>query len=333
MNTLSQRPGRRAFIASLGAAILVKPGEIRAQNSTRRRVGILLSAGTAGYELPLRLFRQGLSEAGFGEGADLAFEQPSTESGYDAVGAAATRLVELRVDAIAAFGMPAALAAKAATPAIPVVFIIGADPVEMGLVQSLSSPGANLTGITQYFGELGGKRLEFLREIMPRAQLVAILVNPDNPNSQNHLANLQRAADAMNLRLHVARAATASEIDAAFAAFVAAGAEALVVADDPFFSGMGERIVALAARHALPSAFWRRQEVEAGGLFCYSVNPAFAYRQGGLYVGRILAGAAPTSLPVLQPTTFELIINLRTARTLGLSIPPGLLARADEVIE
>src|SRR5262249_31628737 len=164
------------------------------------------------YELPLRLLRQGLSEAGFGEGSDLAFEQPPTESGYDAVGAAAARLVELRVDAIAAFGVPAALAAKAATPTIPVIFIIGAGPVEMGLVRSMSSPGGNLTGITQYFGELGGKRLEFLREIMPRAQLVAILINPDNPNSQNHLANLQRAAGAMNLRLHVARATTGPEI-------------------------------------------------------------------------------------------------------------------------
>jgi putative ABC transport system substrate-binding protein len=324
---------RRTVIAGLAGVILARPGETPAQSPARRRIGILLSAGPAGYELPLRLFREGLSEGGFREGPDLAFEQPSTESGYDAVGAAATRLTELRVDAIAAFGVPAALAAKAATPAIPVVFIIGADPVDMGLVRSMSSPGGNLTGITQYFGELGGKRLEFLREIMPRVQLVAILINPDNPNAQNHLANVQRAADAMNLRLHVARATTASEIDAAFPALVAAGAQALVVADDPFFSGMGERIVALAERHALPSAFWRRQEVEAGGLFCYSVNPAFAYRQGGLYVGRILAGTPPTSLPVLQPTTFELIVNLRTARSLGLSVPPALLARADEVIE
>jgi len=245
----------------------------------------------------------------------------------------ASELARRPVTAMFADTLPAAVAARAATATIPIVFAIGGDPIRDGLVTSLSRPTGNLTGVTRFIGELLSKRLALLREVVPKADLVAVLLNPTNPNLPTRLQDMQAAARTMGLQLFTVNASNESDIGIAFAAVVRAGAAALLVVDDPFLSGHREQIVALAARHALPTSYYGSQFVRDGGLMSYSVQSSELVRQVGRYVGRILKGEKPADLPVQAPTKYEMVINLKTAKALGLTIPETLLATADEVIQ
>jgi putative tryptophan/tyrosine transport system substrate-binding protein len=245
----------------------------------------------------------------------------------------AADLVGSKVDVIATGGMPLALAAKSATSTIPIVFVVGTDPVELGLVASLARPGGNLTGITIMATELMPKRLELLSELVPQPGMIALLVNPNNASAEPQMRDVQGAARAKGVQLHILKASTESEIDSAFAALVQLQAGALVVGTDPFFYNQRERLVALASRHAVPAIYEFRDFAAEGGLISYGPSLTGTWRQVGIYVGKILKGAKPADLPVQQPTTFELVVNLKTAKTLDLTVPPSILARADEVIE
>jgi len=225
------------------------------------------------------------------------------------------------------------LGGKQVTSTIPIVFVMGADPVKLGVVASLNRPGGNVTGMYQYYGALGGKRLEFIRELVPSLSVLAVLSNPNNPNAEDHLNDIQLAARASGQRVDVFRARNEEDIDAGFAELARRRANALLVADDPLFGLHREQIVALAARYAVPASYYVREFALAGGLMSYGSSTAVTYLQMGRYVGRILKGEKPSDLPVLQPTNFELVLNLKTARALGLTVPPTLIARADEVIE
>jgi putative ABC transport system substrate-binding protein len=256
------------------------------------------------------------------------------EGRYDQLPALAADLVDRKVDVIVAGGgMPSALAAKTATSTIPVVFNVGTDPVESGVVASLARPGGNLTGVTGIATELTAKRLELLSEIVPQAGVIALLVNPNNASAEAMMRDLQEAARAKGLQLHIVKAGTESEIDTAFATLVQLHAGALVLGADPLFASRLDRLAVLAARHAVPAIYDRREFAAAGGLISYGSSLTAGYRQIGIYAGRILNGAKPADLPVQQPTTFELVVNLKTANALGLTVPPSILARADEGIE
>jgi ABC-type uncharacterized transport system substrate-binding protein len=278
-------------------------------------------------------FLQGLSETGYVEGQNVAIEYRWAEGRYDRMPALVAELVDRKVDLIAAGNLPAALAAKNATTTIPIIFEIGVDPVERGLVTSFSRPGGNLTGISSLNIELTQKRVELLTEVVPQARVIALLANPNNPTAERVVRDVLEAANAKGVQLHVLKATTESEIEKAFASFVELHAGALVVAGDPVFNTRSELLAALAARHAVPAIHALREFAAAGGLISYGPSLPAIFRQVGIYAGKILGGAMPADLPVQQPTTFELVVNLNTAKALGLTIPHTLLLRADEVIE
>src|SRR5262245_23489777 len=279
-------------------------------------------------------FRQGLKEAGFVEGRNVAIEYRWARGQYDRLPALAADLVRRQVTVIAACSTSApGLAAKAATSTIPIVFQTGGDPVQDGLVTSMNRPGRNVTGVSRLAVTLAPKRLELLRELSPRATVIGVLVNPTNPRSELVVQQIEDAARALGLRLHLLKVATEGELDGAFASLVQLGVGALLVAQEPSYFRWREQIIALAARHAIPATYGQREYAAAGGLMSYDASVADSFRQVGVYVGRILKGEKPADLPVMQPTKFELVLNLKTAKALGLQVPDRLLALADEVIE
>jgi putative tryptophan/tyrosine transport system substrate-binding protein len=281
----------------------------------------------------LPALRQSLAEAGYVEGSNVAIEYNWAEGNYDRLPAQAAEFVRRGVAVILASSLPSALAAKAATTSIPIVFVMGADPVKLGVVASLNQPGGNVTGVTQLYGALGGKRLELIREVVPGVSVIAVLSNPKNPNAEDHLADVRVAAQAMGQRILVLPVSADSEIEPAFASMRQEGANALLVADDPFFGTRRDQIVAQAKARALPTIYYTREFPAAGGLMSYGSNTVDNFRRVGIYIARILKGTPPAELPVEQPTKFELVINLKTAKALGLSVPLTLQAAADEVIE
>ena len=322
---------RRELVLLLGGA-MTAARTARAQQKAMPVIG-LLSIGLPGAAARwLPAFRQGLSETGFIEGQNVAIEYRFAEGQYDRLPAFAADLVGRKVDLIATGNVSSALVAKSTTSTIPIVFGSG-DPVREGLVESLARPGGNLTGFSNITVELMPKRLELLSELVPHARVIALLVNPNSASTERVVRNVQEAAGEKGVRLHILTASAESEIDTAFATLVQLHVGALMVGADPFFFGQREQLVALAERHAVPAIYEWREYAAAGGLVSYGTSLPAVYRQAGIYAGRILKGAKPADLPVQQPTTFELAINLKTAKALGLTVPPSILARADEVIE
>jgi putative ABC transport system substrate-binding protein len=325
---------RREFIMLLGGAA-VWPVAARAQQQPAMPViGFLHPASLEGFAENLRGFRQGLKETGYVEGENVAFEFRWADGQVGRLPELAADLVRRRVAVIATASPPAAFAAKEATATIPIVFGMAQDPVKLGLVTSLARPGGNLTGINFLLTELAAKRLELLREMVPAAKRLAVLVNPAQAiNTESTLQEVRAGAQAMGLQIQVLNVGTNREIDAAFAGFEHERPDALFVGSGTLFTGRRVQLTQWAAHHRMPASYSGREYVEAGGLMSYGSNTTEAYRQAGAYVGRILKGAKPADLPVMQSSKFELVINQQTARTLGLTVPPSLLAIADEVIE
>jgi putative ABC transport system substrate-binding protein len=324
---------RREFIALLGGAAVALPSVARAQQAAMPVIGFLNPTSPGAIADRLRGFHQGLKETGYAEGANAAIEYRWAEGQVDRLPELAAELVRRQVAVIVAFAS-AVLAAKAATTTIPIVFIVPEDPVRLGLVASLARPGGNLTGLNIFSGELAAKRLELLRELVPTAIRVAVLVNPaEAMNTESTLRDVEAAASAIDLKIQALNASTSREIEAAFAPFVRERPDALFVGNDAFLTSRRVQLVHLATRHAVPATYTVRDFAEVGGLMSYGVNITDALRQLGAYVGRILKGARPADLPVVQSSKFELVINAVTARMLGIEVPPTLLARADEVIE
>jgi putative tryptophan/tyrosine transport system substrate-binding protein len=325
---------RREFITLLGGVAASVPLAARAQQPAMPVIGFLDSGAPAGMTAYLDGFRRGLSETGYTEGHNVAIEFRWAQGRMDQLKVFAVELARRPVDVIVGSRGPApGLAAKAATSTIPVVFQTGSDPVEIGLVASMNKPGGNVTGVTRMSTALIQKRLGIISELIPKTAAIALLVNPNGPQTAEQVRDMQEPTRARGLQLHIVKASKESELDAAFEEARQSNARALIIATDNLFIGLREPIIALAASHALPAMYFERESVVAGGLMSYSASLADSFRQVGVYVGRILKGAKPGDLPVLQPDKFELIINLKTAKALGLVVPPTLLAVADEAIE
>ena len=296
-------------------------------------IGVLQAVGSSGASPNWGAFLQGLSETGYVEGRNVAIEHRIAENKFDRLPAFAAELVGRKVDLIFAPTEPAARVAKNSTATIPIVFGVSVDPVAAGLVSTFAWPGGNLTGVSFMLAGLTPKRLELLSELVPPASVFALLVNPNNPNAETIIQEMQEAARVKGVQLHVLKAGTESEIDTAFATLIQLHVDALVEGADSFLSSRRDQLVALAARYAIPASYEGRHFAEAGGLISYGPSFSALFRLLGTYVGKILNGAKPADLPVQQPTTFELVVNMKTAKALGLTIPPSILARADEVIE
>jgi len=326
---------RRDFVILLGGGAAAWPLAASAQQSALPVIGFLAPGSLNTYPLYLAAFRKGLNELGFVEGQNVAIEYRWAEGQYDRLRALAADLVRRRVTVIAAPGSsPGALAAKAATSTIPIIFSVGEDPVKLGLVSSLGRPQGNATGINFFTGELAAKRLALLHELVPGAARLAVLVNPSDPvRTEAVLREVQAAAAALGLEIQVFNASTSREIDAAFAMLAHERVDAVFVGPDPFFNTRRIQLANLSARYLMPATYAVREYAEAGGLMSYGTSLADMFRQVGAYTARILKGTKPSDLPVVQSTKFEFVLNLQTARLLGLDVPPTLLARADEVIE
>jgi putative tryptophan/tyrosine transport system substrate-binding protein len=324
---------RREFITLLGSAAASWPLAAWAQQPAMPVVGFLNGQSPVPFAAYVAAFRQSLGEAGYAEGRNVTIEFRWAEGQYDKLPALVANLVRRPVSVIAATTVPAVPAAKAATTTIPIVFVAGGDPVQQGLVASLNRPGGNLTGVTTMFVELGPKRLQLLRELVPTATSIAALVNPTGPIAETLSRDLRDAAGALGLRLDVLHASSERDFDAAFATVAQLRAGALLIVTDPFFVNQSEQLAALALHHAIPTIYSAREFVAAGGLMSYGSSLTDAYRLAGTYTGRVLKGEKPADLAVQQSTKVELIINLRTAKALGLTLPLSLLGRADEVIE
>jgi putative tryptophan/tyrosine transport system substrate-binding protein len=325
---------RRSFITFLGGAAVAWPLAARAQQAAMPVIGYLNMGSPESDTFRLTGLRRGLNETGYFEGRNLAIEYRWAANQADRLPALAADLVQLRVAVIVAPGLAPTLAAKAAaTTSIPIVFSTGVDPVQLGLVASLNRPGGNLTGVNLLSGELGAKGLALLHDLVPSIETIGFLENPNNPVSELNTRDVMAAAPALGLKVQILKASSDREIDAAFVSLVQARIGALIVGNDLFFNNRIEQLIALAARHAIPVMYPYREFVVAGGLISYGISLSELYRQVGLYAGRILKGEKPADLPVMQATKIELIINLKTARILGLEVPAKLLALANEVIE
>jgi len=323
---------RRDLLSLLGGTAGLRPHVARTQEKLPV-IGYINAASLPDSADLVTAFKQGLGETGFVEGANVTIEYRWAEDHYDRLPALAAEMVTRQVTVIAATSTPVALAAKSATEMIPIVFTVGGDPVNLGLVASLSRPAGNITGVTRYNVELGPKRLELLHEFVPGARRIGLLVNPWNPNTEVLLRTMQAAARILGVELHPFQAGTDSELEAAFNSLEELKLGALVIANDPFFNGRSDRLAELTRRHSVPAIYQYRRFVEAGGLVSYGASNTASHRQLGAYVGRILAGKKPADLPVERSTKLDLFINMKAANALGLSPPQSMLARADEVIE
>jgi putative tryptophan/tyrosine transport system substrate-binding protein len=322
---------RRDFITLVGGAAMW-PLAARAQQAMPV-IGLLGLTSFEEWKRYVAAFHQGLGEGGFVAGRNVAMEYRWADGHYDRLPALAADLVARKVNVIVTVAPPAALAAKAATTTIPIVFFMGSDPLKLGLIASFNRPGGNITGVTALANAIDAKRLQLLHEVVPQSKISGFLVNPTNQNAEPDTKEMQTAADALGQRLVIAKASADADIDAAFAAFMQAGAGGLVVNPDPFLLGRRDRITMLAARAHLPTIFHTHEPVEAGGLMSYGASFPDAHRQAGVYAARVLKGEKPADLPVPQASKFEMVINLNTARALGITVPPSLLGTADQVIE
>jgi putative ABC transport system substrate-binding protein len=324
---------RREFITLLSGAALTWPLAAGAQQPAMPLIGFLGPASPVEYAQLVAAFSQGLSETGYVDSQNVAIEFRWAEGKYDRMPALAAELVDRQVSVIAGMSLPAAKAAKAATSIIPIVFVDGGDPVEDGLVTSVSRPSGNLTGVTVFNSVLGAKRLELLRDLVPKAAVIGLLANPSNPNGRRQAKDALEAALAMGLKLQVLAASNDQEIETVFAGLGEQHVDAMMVAVDAFLNSRRSRLIALAGEHAVPTIYYDRAFVTGGGLISYGYSIADAYHQAGIYTAKILKGAAPADLPVIQPPKLQLVVNRRTAKTLGVDVPATVLARADEVIE